>query len=356
MAEGTLPQFRIARPTDVPAILRLLQAAFADWPRIPIDVSPLEHLEWKMQAPDGLEVAHTVGTIDDEIVAVDLRWMTLTQVDGRMLLTNDGAEKAVHPAYQGRGFNRAINESEPRRAQRGEFGLAPPNTNERLVRSARSGTPLGELRESVRTVGLRSTLGSHRAGGLPQLLRVLPRLVRATPRRHSGADSFTIEPIEAFDQRFDGLWETVRSEFRVIRSRRPSYLNWRFGDPRSGRTLIRVASLRGELVGYVVFRPDGRSATLLDLLVDPAHPAAAAALLDEGAVELERQGCRAISAALPEGHWARAALATAGFVDTGQRLPVRFAPAPGGATDEDPLALHLRSGQWHVTVGEFEYA
>ena len=102
--------FRQATLDDAPAMLAVLEAAFERWPAFDISVPALEHLLWKMQPP-GIEPNHTVGEIDGEIIALELRWMGKALLDGREVMTNDGADMAVHPNFQGRGFSRRINEA-----------------------------------------------------------------------------------------------------------------------------------------------------------------------------------------------------------------------------------------------------
>ena len=47
--------YRAPRPGEEAAILELIDASFGDrWPGIPISVSRLEHLKWKMSSPDGV--------------------------------------------------------------------------------------------------------------------------------------------------------------------------------------------------------------------------------------------------------------------------------------------------------------
>ena len=356
--------FRQATLDDAPAMLAVLEAAFERWPAFDISVPALEHLLWKMQPP-GIEPNHTVGEIDGEIIALELRWMGKALLDGREVMTNDGADMAVHPNFQGRGFSRRINEAPSRTPQAGHLGIATPSRNPRIVNS----TYVGDrnltdrlVRTWVLSFDLRTLLATDfRTGGWRQVLMRLPSAARRTiaalkPRRVRTADRYGIRELSQFDERADTLWEAVRGQFDVARLRRAGYLNWRYADPRSGRSLILGAFSDRALAGYVVFRRSGDTAVLADILTDPAHDAAAT-LVRVGAEWMRSLGCRQISAWLVPDHPDEPALTAAGFVDINRPVTVQFDEPPGrtGLTGINIERFDDPRLRMHVTAGDFDF-
>ncbi len=59
---------------------------------------------------------------------------------------------------------------------------------------------------------------------------------------------------DSFDDRFDRLWERVRSHFPIATQRTSEYLTWRFyGGQESTFQTFWMADAQGELIGYIVF-------------------------------------------------------------------------------------------------------
>lgn len=346
MSSDRLPEWTQPTVDDAPGILRLFERAFGEWPRVPLDGTAIAHLEWKMSPPEPLVPRHSIGTLDGEIVAADLRWMAETHVGAEVLLANGGAEIAVDPRYQGRGFSRALRESPIRRNQPGVLSISTPN-DARADRYLPDPEGVRALPRWVLPLGFRGSLGVLRSGGLAATLRRLRR-------RSVDGSRYRIEVIERFGDRFDALWERARPAFDLAKVRRSSYLNWRYADPRSGRTLLIAAWVRDELAGYAVFRAALPAADLLDLVVDPAERQAAVALLEAGGAHLRERGTRSVSAAWPSGHPDEPALVVAGFVQAGPALVVRVSRPEGRETDLREV-LQPRA-RWHVTLGDFEFA
>jgi len=357
------PSFRQASIEDAPAILALLEAAFVEgWPDFDITVPALDHLLWKMQPP-GIETNHTVGEIDGQIIALELRWMGPALLDGRELITNDGVDSAVHPDFQGRGYSRIINDAPSRLPQPGDMGIDTPSRNPRLVNSTYVGDR--NLTDRVvntwaRSLDARTALGTAwRTGGWRRLIARLPVGARtllpsfgATP----GLDArYTVREIDSFDDRADVLWGAASGQFDVARIRRAAYLNWRY-DPRSGRSLILGAFEGDTLAGYVVFRPSGDSAVLADLLTHPDHPVATA-LARTGADRMRSLGIRQITAWLAAGHPDEPALARAGFLNLDLPVTVQFDEPPGrtGQTGLDIERFDDPALRMHITAGDFDF-
>lgn len=353
------PTYRAATLEDAPGILRALEAAFGHWPDFDLEVSPLEHLRWKMQPPDGLQPNNTVGVLGDEVVAVELRWMSLTRLGDREVVTNDGMDHAIHPRFQGRGYSQQLNDANSAQQQSGELGIDTPSRHERLLNSRRRAqNPRAErsLATWVHDFDLRGRFGTRlRHGGALEVVGHLPSIV--APRggaRASEATPYAIETVEHFDERVDRLWAAARGQFDVARVRRASYLNWRY-DRRAGPTSILAAVAGADLAGYAVVKYSGGAATLVDLLVDPAHPDAAAPLLRRASAEARARGCRRVTAWLAPRHPLEAALAAAGYVDVRQPVAIEFDTPPGSAARTDLDRFRDEALRMHITMGDFDF-
>jgi hypothetical protein len=78
------------------------------------------------------------------------------------------------------------------------------------------------------------------------------RFERSTARYARVPDSYEIEHITRFDDRFDGLWRRFIGEHRVITIKRSSdFLNWRYVDNPYRDYGIFAAIVDGEPVGYL---------------------------------------------------------------------------------------------------------
>jgi hypothetical protein len=364
MNEPLVPSFRQATLGDAPAILELLEASFERWPGFDIPVPAMDHLLWKMQPP-GIEPNHTVGEVDGQIVALELRWMGPALLDGREVVTNDGVDMAVHPDWQGRRFSRLINDAPSRLPQPGDLGIDTPSRNPRLVNS----TYIGDRNLTERFVNtwvlsfaLRTMLAvDFRTGGLSQMLRRLPRIAERTLRkRRTGevrvATGYAIDELQDFDQRANVLWEAACDRFDVARLRRASYLNWRYADPRSGNSLILGALRDQALVGYVVFRLSGDIAVLADILTHPAHDVGPM-LVATGVARMRALGSQQITAWLAPEHPDEPALKSAGFLNINRPVTVQLDEPPGrtGMTGIDIERFDDPGLRMHVTAGDFDF-
>ncbi len=361
------PMFRLATLDDAPEMLRVLEAAFERWPEFDIDVTPLAHLQWKMSSPvDGL-LPHTVGTLDGQVIAAAIRWASYVHVDGRVLSTSSGADQAIHPDYQGRGFAALQRAGRLKLDVFGELGMGTESRHERLVNSRQrrpeSRRARQELVSWTYNFDRRGALGTgYRSGGILGAASALVSTLR--PRRpHAGgpdpATEPTVMPIAHFDEQADRLWELAREQFDVARVRNAAYLNWRYADPRSGRSQIfgvfEDDPDSARLAGYSVLRLSDDYASLADLLVEPGRENVAAALVRASVAHARELGCRRVVAWLPTLHPLAATLATEGFVDGGVGALMSFHQLRGSTAPVDLEWFRDPARRLHVTLGDHDF-
>lgn len=361
--ETNAPNFRVGTPDDAPEMLQVILAAFGTWPAFDIAVPPLDHLRWKLDPPDGLEPQHTVGELDGRLVAVELRWVSRAQIYGREIVTNDGADKAIIPAFQGLGLSRMMDAAQRQIGQDGDLGIDTPSRNVRVLAS-RGRKEQQRTERALDTWVRRFDLRGRVGGGLRELdplrlLAALPRLIVPPAVSPPAIDPrYVVRPIQLFDDRADVLWDAARGQFDVARVRRASYLNWRYADQRSGVSVI-LGAFDGEapdapLVGYAAFRRAGEQATLADLLTHPEHDVATA-LVDAGCQRMRELGSRHAVAWLPPGHPNESALPAAGFSRLDRPVTIEFDKPPGGTSEIDLDQFATAGLRMHVMPGDFDF-
>jgi hypothetical protein len=137
----------------------------------------------------------------------------------------------------------------------------------------RSGwTDMGSISLFVRPLDPRACAKGLNA---PQLLtRLAPRaMVRGSARFIGGAAGIlarvSLEPVSAFDERVDGVWQRASKERPVLVKRDFAWLSWRFDDGPHRSHYDRYYLLRrGEVMGYVVVRLEAWHGHVIGRVVD----------------------------------------------------------------------------------------
>lgn len=359
--ENDTRRIRRASVKDATLILPVIEAAFPAWPAMPIDVSPLEHLIWKMTGPaNAPRHPHTIVLLGDTVVAVEVRWLAHAQIGDQVIPFDRGVDLAVDPNYQGRGLARAIfDDDDDRNVPLGDLvRWDTPSTDAKVQHLDVGDTVRRELRIWTRTFDSRAFAGAHLRAGFPHVLAAAARAARSQlrPRRGRTASRYVVRPLTQFDRQSDALWERTRTEFDIARVRDAALMNWRYLDPRSGRArAMAVFDPAGQMVGYGVAKPDRRDAQLAELVVDPRHAAAGVQLLEAIAADARATGARTLTCWLPPRHPAERALRAAAFLDTGRvrdlTIDMTWMAGAPAAIDciRDPHA------RLHITIGDFDF-
>ena len=99
-------RFRSPRSGEIDRIYELILETFGDdWPRIPIGVSPRDHLEWKMSSPQLVPDEVSVVELDDRLIGF---WGSVNRdvwLNGERHPGRFGTDRLVHPDFQGRGLS-----------------------------------------------------------------------------------------------------------------------------------------------------------------------------------------------------------------------------------------------------------
>jgi len=80
----------------------------------------------------------------------------------------------------------------------------------------------------------------------------------------------TVKNVNGFDERFDALWQRVRSRYVIATERTADYLDWRYNQCplREFRTVALFDCAEQTLHGYAVTYLDGRHARIADIVAD----------------------------------------------------------------------------------------
>ncbi|MDA0351905.1 MAG: GNAT family N-acetyltransferase [Chloroflexi bacterium] len=346
------------------AILPLLQAAFPRWPAPEIEVSPFDHLQWKMTgAPGAPDHPHTVVLEGDRIVAVQLRWLAHAHVGGAVMPFDRGVDLAVDPERQGTGLARFIFDDDPlRNPPLGDFVRWDTPSNDARVPHLEAQHLAGRrLRVWVRTFDVRTFAATHRQGGRKHLAvtaaSALRRKLSKLPRANSAAPipRTQVSDLTAFDARTDALWEAVAPQFDIARVRDAELMNWRYFDPRAGRASALAAFEGNTLVGYTVYKRRASEGAILELVAHPRHRGAAGVLLRAACDRLRAAGASRVRCWLPPGHPSEAALPAVGFRDAGhpQQLIIDYGWMLGAT--EAVAVVRDPSSKLHITMGDLDF-
>jgi hypothetical protein len=355
-------------------IHRLLAASFARWPPFDPEVPPRDHLRWKMTSP-GAEIAAVVGRAaagasgDPPSGSLVASLTVVTQralAGGRLLPRLRFIDQAVHPAARGRGLSTEMNRFVEQAIRVERLRLTDRGSHPAMVRLRERtpsrkpfGNPVVPLHCPLRPAALvrdaRSASAVDRVAAslLPAFAVAARRRHRRASRRSGEAPVLAVREVDAFDRRCDLLWERCAAEFDVAVVRDASHLEWRYADPRGGRSTILMAEEGGELVGWAVLKSHADRAHLADLLVAPERPDALAAL---GTASIERAaqaGASQISCWLPRRHAYRRVLRRAGFVRRGRVVPLAYAWEGDGALDDG--LLDRPDVKLHFTIGDSDF-
>ena len=234
------------------------------------------------------------------------------------------------------------------------FGYGFPNREAyRIGRKLLGYSDLGPVH-----VRLRSLTGARHVRRLLGDGRISRTCGRAHARCHRGFLRFRAGPppdagvrcLQAFDDRFDGLWEQASAYFRVAAVRDRKFLEWRYGRRPSGDYTLLALERDKHLLGYTILAlRDGpvRIGRVADILCLPGRGRAESLLV--GALDFFlREGCDMAECWSPSGGI---------YHDLIRRYFPRRLPDPVPAVTkiyDDSLDQSLSSdlSRWHLTMGD----
>ncbi len=348
---------------DEVALLRLLQAAFPQWPRIELATDPLEHLRWKMRLRETDERLARVAEVDGELVGVMLASSVRAKIRERVARCVVASDGAVLPDYREAGVMTEIQRYRAPKNARGYALSFSGQTEHPAIIKTRAvnpdkrvlmGNELVRYERPLTWIAMLSAVKLRRGRSPRKLLHSARKLVawlagrtRDAVRRAKGR-SWTVCIAASLDSRVDGLFDAAAEQFDFLVVRDREYLNWRFNDRRAGKFTIYVAERGNELLGYVVLTSDRRrkKGYIADILTVPGPHDIARSLIDEGLAYFRRQNADRVECWLPQHHVYAQAMRQAGFIRKGLkwRLGYRIMGAPEEALSfllQPEAAIHF---------------
>lgn len=301
---------RTGTAEDAVKILDLRRAAFGE-----VDPVRLRPEVWRWQfadnpaGPGWIRLADDAGAVVGQYAAIPTRF----RIDGVERILAMSCDTMTHPDYQKQGiFVTLARELYAEIAERsgvtsvwgfpnaashpgfvGKLGWFDVEELPTWVKPLRSRSV---LQRYLRSGALAGALGAV-ADGVYRLVTPRPR----SPRR------CRVEPVVAFDERFDQLWARHRDPARVVQVRDAAFLRWRFGTvPAFGYEPFEVV-VDGRLEGYVVLRTltlfDLPFAAVVDLFPCPIVDAGVTReVLSAAQLRAAERGAAFLTALLPPAH------------------------------------------------------
>lgn len=178
-----------------------------------------------------------------------------------------------------------------------------------------------------------ATALSHRLAGLAAVFGA-----QTTP--------LTWEVTDTFDRRFDEFWHALDKTDAIIASRTANDLAWRYGRHPIDRYQCWIAR-QDALVGYVIFRLDGRRVAIDDLLCRDGERGAARLLRQFMPWAQSEAGVASWSIRVNERHRVTRALSRCGFFPRRDALRLMVHPLEDGRA-----ARLLTPAAWWLTAGD----
>jgi len=222
----------------------------------------------------------------EEVAGIYAVFPVTMRAGGRTVPAAQSIDTITMPAYRGRGIFTTLAASVYARAKELGVGFVYgfPNGNSAHGFFAKlDWQTLDPVPFLVRPMRTRYVLA--RVPRLGRALRALPDVRLPLPRAPRLRPGEELSSLTEFGAEFDDLWARVEGQFPVAVRRDAAYLTWRFAKPREDYRTA-VVRAEGRLLGFVTWcvkdKHGGRIGYLMELLVDPAHPHLADALLRPG--------------------------------------------------------------------------
>lgn len=165
---------------------------------------------------------------------------------------------------------------------------------------------------------------------------------------------FEISQIKKFDEQIETFWNEIKQNYSFIIERDSNYLNWRYCDKRGGDYLIKQASEKGTVLGYIVLRinmykKDYPEGYIVDLLTLPNRLDVADALILDADNYFIEQDVNIIHTLSIKGHPYERSFERNNFLSDRARYYVFYTPLNVGNELNDfitapPSRLHFEYG------------
>jgi GNAT superfamily N-acetyltransferase len=327
-------QARLYQQGDEAKIVELLSQVFNGWPHIDIgSKSSLDHWYWKFRDnPTGKRLVR-VGVVGDRIIACDHGLYTRWKIGEETKLICQGVDAAVHPEYRGKGVYSKIESVKGDAEFVREIGMGYSFSNVKMLLDnwRKKGLPiyptpvcrLLNIRDVGSYINGRDDMNwlrknTYRLG--ITAVKLGYRIISLFSGGIKAAGNIQIADVGSFDEDFDGFYDSIKDEYKLIAERNRAYLNWRYSDPRGGRYTVSVAKERGKVVGYIVYNINsyggGRNGYVLDLFTSKKRLDIAYSLVKHASDYFDREGVKLVEYMVLKGHPYASLFRRMGYIDS----------------------------------------
>jgi len=285
------------------------------------DVTPIDHLRWKLAAAPDPEKTHVVAEAEGHIVGCHLSLVREYLAGGAVTVRTD-IDVAVAPEWRGRGVNGAQTklsiETSP-----ATFVLTTTD-NPSLVRA------------------------DHYRGHRPLRNRLISTSCDLTQAVHTSGTR--VDSIASFDARTETMWTKAAEPYEFIAAPSAAWLNWRYCDLRGGNGFVLQAEQGCEVLGFVAARISRGKGYIAYLLALPERSNVVQALTASCLARFQEAGLREAVCALPGHHPYRGLLTEQGFSQNRRRIPLTTRPGYPG--DPERPSLRKPNAAVHIMLGD----
>ena len=308
-------------------------------------VPAIHQLTWKLEGPPGLPSIAVIGELDGQVVIAETNMRRRFLMRGELLPVREGTDASTHPDHQGRGFSR-LRQAYNATHIKPEFSvslvlmLSPISMH---VDARLDTTAIGnEIRSfTYQRHPFRVSRGPGVTGWLSGAARTARTLAltgwqRLRYRRKRLQDvTWEMVTAQRLDERIDAFFEHAARPFEFIQVRDQNFLNWRYSDPRSGDSTIRVAEERGAIVGYAVLHVGQGRGHIMNLLALPNRLDVVQSLLTDGLERFNAANVESVHCWMASEHPYNELLKSVGFVVSRSSVAFTYEPI---SMDADALA------------------
>jgi hypothetical protein len=249
-------------------IIGLLKNVFSE--------APEERLSWIYQNnPQGAAACWLARTsADNRLIGATTLFARRLWIDGAPHLVGVAGDFAVVKEHRAFGPALALKKAALSGAGEGEFDLiySFPNSASRAVLLRAGYATLGRVARFTRLLKSRSYFQKRCRPAVlaPVLGAAVDAAMSCRYEWFGGWETadYLGEEVDAFDERFDALWQEARRGHRIIGERTRRFLRWRFAESphHAYKTFASVRKSDRRLTGYIVYYDEGDVVCIADLL------------------------------------------------------------------------------------------
>lgn len=286
---------RESTASDKGGIFKLREAVYGK----PFDQ---EEWHWKFEKHSGIPAKLYVAETDDSIVGLRAFIVERLKVHEKVWLAGMGVDIMVHPEFRRYGIASQVANEASKAMEAADILILTGFPNEAAfkvyTRRRSNWRHVCSIPLLVKPLNFDAILGKYVKNSLLRWsLRVPLQFMWSVffGGKTRKAQDFTVNRGDAFDERFDQLWESVNKKHEILLVRDRAFLDWRFKEKPDVACVVCTAERDGKLLGYAVLWEgqmfDLKVGFILDILSE--DPITTAALISDAVDYFKGRGVEA---------------------------------------------------------------